>query len=123
MKVLLSIKPKFAEKIFKGTKIFEYRKTIFKSDDIRTIVVYASHPVCKVIGEFQIDTILSTEPSLLWEQTKYGSGISKDFFDEYFAVKDVGYAIKIKSTTEYEVPLSLQKHLGIASPPQSFMYI
>lgn len=30
MKVLLSIKPEFVEKIFAGEKKFEYRRTIFK---------------------------------------------------------------------------------------------
>lgn len=30
MKVLLSIKPEFANKIFEGTKRFEFRKSIFK---------------------------------------------------------------------------------------------
>ena len=31
MKVLLSIKPEFAEKILNGTKRFEFRKGIFKN--------------------------------------------------------------------------------------------
>ena len=31
MKVLLSIKPEFAEKIFNGTKKYEFRKSIFKN--------------------------------------------------------------------------------------------
>ena len=31
MKVLLSIKPEFVEKIFSGEKRFEYRKNIFKT--------------------------------------------------------------------------------------------
>ena len=31
MKVVLSIKPEFANKIFDGTKKFEFRKSIFKN--------------------------------------------------------------------------------------------
>ena len=48
MKVLLSIKPEFADKIFNGTKKYEFRKSIFKNKDVDTVVVYASSP-CKYI--------------------------------------------------------------------------
>lgn len=33
MKVLLSIKPEFAERIFNGSKKYEFRKVIFKNPD------------------------------------------------------------------------------------------
>lgn len=58
MKVLLSIKPEFAFKIFDGTKHFEFRKVIFKNPNVNIVVVYASSPVQQVIGEFEIETIL-----------------------------------------------------------------
>ena len=60
MTVLLSIKPEFAEKIFDGTKKFEFRKSIFKNTDVQTVIVYASSPVQQVIGEFTIDSIFVT---------------------------------------------------------------
>ena len=66
MKVLLSIKPKFAEKIFDGTKKFEFRKSIFKNDKVRKVVVYASFPVQKVIGEFTIADILNDDVAAIW---------------------------------------------------------
>ena len=52
MRVLLSIKPEFAEKIFAGTKKYEFRKSIFKNANVKRIVVYASYPVQMVICEF-----------------------------------------------------------------------
>ena len=58
MKVVLSIKPEFANKIFDGTKKYEFRKAIFKNDKIKTIIVYASSPVQQVIGEFEIEKII-----------------------------------------------------------------
>ena len=53
MKVLLSIKPEFADKIFNGTKKYEYRRSIFKKKEVKTVVVYASSPIQKIIGEFE----------------------------------------------------------------------
>ena len=122
MKVLLSIKPEFAFKIFEGIKKFEFRKVIFKKPNIKTVVVYASSPVQQVIGEFEIDDILSSTPSTIWEMTKMDSGISEDFFFEYFATKEIAHAIKIKSTKRYTKPLNLKEDFNVF-PPQSYVYL
>ena len=122
MKVLLSIKPEFAFKIFEGVKRFEFRKVIFKNPNVRTVVVYASSPVQQVIGEFEIDDILSSNPNEIWEQTKKYSGISEDFFYEYFADREIAHAIKIKEATKYDKPLSLKENYKV-SPPQSYLYL
>lgn len=122
MKVLLSIKPKFAYKIFDGEKKFEFRKVIFKNPDIKTIVVYASSPVQQVIGEFEIDDILSSSPNEIWELTKKYSGISEVYFNEYFENKLIAHAIKIKNTKKYIKPMSLKDDFNVL-PPQSFLYL
>lgn len=122
MKVLLSIKPEYAFKIFDGSKKYEFRKAIFKRPDIKTVVVYASSPVQRVIGEFEIETILSSSPERIWEKTKEYSGITKDFFFEYFSNKEQAHAIKIKETRRYKEPLELKKNFKV-SPPQSYTYL
>ena len=98
MTVLLSIKPEFAEKIFNGTKRYEFRKTIFKNTDVKTIIVYASSPVQKVIGEFTIDRILNDDLGTIWDETARYAGITYDFYMSYFANKEKAYAIKIGNT-------------------------
>jgi len=122
MKVLLSIKPEFANKIFDGTKKYEFRRSVFKNKTIKTIVVYASSPVQKVIGEFEIELILNEGLDSLWEKTKEYSGISKKFFFDYFINKEEGYAIKIKKATRYKKELCLKEDFN-ATPPQSFKYL
>jgi predicted transcriptional regulator len=122
MKVLLSIKPKYADKIFDGTKKYEFRKVIFKNSNIRTVVVYSSSPVQQVIGEFEIENILSSAPKDVWTKTKEFSGISKEFFFEYFADKEVAHAIKIKSVKKYKKPLNIKSEFNV-SPPQSYLYL
>jgi len=122
MKVLLSIKPQFALKIFDGTKKFEFRKSVFKNSNINTVIVYASSPMQKVIGEFTIDEIMEEEPEALWEMTKRHSGITKDFFDEYFFNRDRAFAIKVKDTTRYKEPKEL-RDFDLNFAPQSFVYL
>lgn len=122
MKVLLSIKPEFATKIFNGSKGYEYRRIIFKKERIKTVVVYASDPVKKVIGEFEIGEVLQDNPLSLWAKTKEHAGISKEAFLKYFGDSAKGYAIKITSPKEYDVPLSINS-LVLTSPPQSYKYL
>jgi len=122
MKVLLSIKPEFADKIFSGEKKFEFRRTIFKNEAVKTVLVYASSPVQKVIGEFEIDTIIKNDPENLWKSTFEFAGITREYFMKYFANKDFGFAIKIKKTRKYKVPKCIKKDFN-SYPPQSFLYL
>ena len=122
MKVVLSIKPEFAYKIFDGSKKFEFRKSIFKNEKVTSVIVYASSPVQQVIGEFEIEDILNYDLQTLWAMTQEYSGISEDFYYKYFADKDQGFAIKIKKTTRYKEPKSLRADFNLF-PPQSFAYL
>ena len=121
--VLLSIKPEFAERIFQGIKRYEFRKALFKNRNIDKVIVYASAPVSKVIGEFEIDDILEHEIERLWELTKKHSGIPKEYYDMYFNGRKIGYAIKIRNSKLYDEPLDLKQHFEVKVPPQSFMYV
>lgn len=121
MIALLSIKPEFASRIFNGTKKFEYRKAIFKRNVTR-VVVYASAPVSMVIGEFTVEGILHDKLENLWQETQNQSGISEDFFYDYFSERSAGYAIIIGQTLQYSSPYRLQESLGL-QPPQSFLYL
>lgn len=123
MKILLSIKPEFAESILNGYKKFEFRKTIFRNKEARVVVIYATMPVGKVIGEFEIEQVLSSQPDELWDMTKKYAGITRDFFDEYFSERDKGFAIAVKNPQRYDTPVSLSELIPGAVPPQSFRYI
>ncbi len=120
--VLLSIKPEFAEKIFDGTKKFEFRKSIFKNDNVQKVVVYASSPVQKVIGEFSIEDILNDDVETIWKKTSHYSGITHDFYLSYFANKEKAYAIKIGKITRYRQARDLSDY-NLNFAPQSFAYI
>ena len=122
MKVILSIKPEFAFKIFDGSKKFEFRKSIFKNKNVKTIIVYASSPVQKVIGEFEIGIIYNDNLDVLWRITKEHSGISEDYFYSYFTDKEKGFAIQVKKKKKYKNPKSLKEEYNI-HPPQSFAYV
>lgn len=123
MNVLLSVKPQFAKLIFDGTKRFEYRKMGFARQDIQKVVVYASSPIKKIIGEFQISKIILDTPDLIWMMTKKHAGIDKEYFFKYFEGREKAYAIGISEATMYKVPLDPHTLQFNFVPPQSFMYM
>lgn len=120
--VLLSIKPEFAHKIFEGSKKFEFRKQVFKDTSVKKVIVYSSSPEQKVIGEFEIETILSDTPDNIWIQTSFSSGITQEFYNEYFEGRDKAFAIKVASTKKYRKQKSLAD-FNVQSAPQSFAYV
>ncbi|MXX58653.1 MAG: ASCH domain-containing protein [Rhodothermaceae bacterium] len=122
-RILLSLKPRFAEAILAGEKRFEYRRSIFRRQDIDTVVIYASTPICKVVGEFSIKQVLSLDLEALWEETRGGAAIDRHYFDQYFKGRSSGYALEVKEVTRYELPLCLRLQFKMKRPPQSFCYL
>jgi len=74
-----------------------------------------------VIGEFEIEKIINQDIDSLWELTHEYSGITADYFYEYFANRVDGFAIQIKRTKKYRHPKCLRADYNLV-PPQSFAY-
>lgn len=121
-KILLSIKPQFVNQIRSGQKIFEYRKKLPINRNITKMLIYESSPVMKVVAECEILEYLWCKPSVLWNLTSHNSGISKEFFDEYFKGRDMSGAIMIGNVTFFKVSKSLEDY-NVNRAPQSFQYI
>jgi predicted transcriptional regulator len=123
MRVLLSIKPVHVANIRSGVKTFEFRRRLFARRDVRTVLIYCTQPVGRLVGEFDIADILEDEPEALWASTAEGSGISKDFFDAYFKDRLRAFALQIGSLRLYSKPLCPSEMFDNFTPPQSYMYV
>ena len=121
MKILMSIKTEYADKIFDGIKLYELRKKPLK-ENVDTIIVYSSGKVKKVVGEFKIEKIIKDSPDKIWNLGEEVLGIDKKSFYEYFKHSKYAYAIKIKDVIKYDIPKDL-RDFGINKAPQSFCYI
>lgn len=122
MKALLSIKPEFAEQIFAGTKRYEFRRVVFKREDVEGVLVYASSPVQRVIGEFHIEEIIADDLESVWQRTQKYAGISRDYFMSYFGGRDRAYAIKVSSPKLFQRKHRLS-YYHVETAPQSFVYV
>ena len=120
-KILLSIKPEYADKIFAGTKKYEYRKRI-ASSSVDTIVLYSTFPVRRILGEITVTRTICASPSAIWDQTKDGAGICREKFRKYFKGSKKAYAYCIGTVNIYDSPVSLEA-FGLSRGPQSFVYL
>ena len=120
-KIIISINPEHVQNIIKGIKKYEYRKIAAKQD-ISSIIIYETTPVKRIVAEAEIEDVLMCSPEELWKITKDDSGISKEFFDEYFEGKGIAYAYKLGKIKVYDKPKTLLDY-GIKSAPQSFVYV
>ena len=122
MNVILSIRPTFCKMILSGQKVYEYRKRIFTRSDVDKVYVYATKPICKIVGFFTIDEVIEDTKTNIWAKTHIGGGISKEYFDAYFLNSDTAYAIKIGQVVKLDTPIVPKEVIKDFHAPQNFMY-
>lgn len=122
MDAILSIKPQFVDEIVAGRKRYEFRKKGFK-EHVNKIYVYASSPVCRIIGEFLLGKVLEGEPDRIWSLTSAKAGITRAYFDEYYNQRSIAYALEITSFVPYKEPINPYETIARFTPPQSFCYV
>lgn len=122
MSVLLSVKPKYVDEIVNGNKKYEFRKAIWKRNGFKTVYVYSSAPVKKIVGAFTIGEIIEDSPKSLWERLNEFAGIGKKEFFSYFNTQETGFAIEIGDFDEFADPINPYEEIPGFRPPQSFYY-
>ena len=123
MNVILSIRPNFCKMILSGQKVYEYRKRIFTRKDVDKLYVYATKPICRIVGYFTIDEVIEDKKSYMWEKTHKDGGINKEYFDAYFLNSDTAYAIKIGQVVKLNNPIDPKSVIKNFHAPQNFMYV
>ncbi len=123
MNVLLSVKPKYAEEILSGRKKYEFRRSVFKKQNIERVYIYSSSPVSKIVAAFEIEQILKGSPENIWKSCHKYAGISKNDFFAYFKNSDVAYAIEIGNVDSFLNPIDPHHIIEDFKPPQSFYYV
>ena len=121
-RVLLSIHPKHAEAILMGRKSYEFRKVLFKQK-VGEVVIYATSPVCRVIGTFEVEEIYSAPPEDVWAKVKEVAGVTQELFGAYFSGRELAHAIKVSNPVRFVRPKPLSQYLKSNVPPQSFCYL
>jgi predicted transcriptional regulator len=124
--ILMSIKPKYAEQIMRGSKTVELRRVAPNLDKSAVILIYESTPVKAITGYAFITAISKLSPSEAWAQYAGKAQISKHDFDEYYQGTDQAFVIHLKEAVRLLEPISLadlRSERILSNPPQSYRYL
>ena len=126
-KILISIETKYADKIFSGTKLWEFRKVLPKTltDFGAVMVVYSSKDDRAIVGEFQVGRVLRCPIDELMIKTDSGAN-SRKWFETYYKDKALCCAMEVTSPARFKKRLTLgeiRRELPDFMPPQNFIYV
>lgn len=126
--LLISIRPRYAEKIFDGTKTIELRKSKpLKSSQNSYVLIYVTSPVMEIWGVCKIEGIVKDEIKVFWKKFGEQTGITKEEYKSYYNEKSNAFGIKLKDITKVNnKKLSLKYLREIIpgfSPPQTYKYL
>ncbi len=125
-KLLLSVKPYFADQIFDGTKTAELRRRISIYVKNQEVLIYVTTPVRQLRGGFRIEQVWSGPPETVWEKVSDKAGVTKGDFDAYYEGVKTAYALKITDVWEYDEPFGLESLRDMFEDfviPQSWRYL
>lgn len=119
--ILLPIHTVYINRILLGEKKYEYRTRLCK-EPIELILLYATTPVKKIVGEVQVLGKLSMEKEELWKATKAHAGIEHCTYLKYFSKSTIANAYMLGDVRAYKQHYPIAA-VGIEHTPQSFAYI
>lgn len=91
-------------------------------EDVNKIVIYATAPVMRIVGEAEVVEIIEDDLDAVWNLTAELAGISRFFYDQYYHGREKAIAYHLGDVKKYSKPLQLSE-LGINYAPQSFVYL
>ncbi len=123
--LLLSLKPHYADLVFRGLKTAELRRRIPCVEN-RDVFIYVSSPVRRLRGGFFAEHVWSGSPEHVWREVSELAGVDKRDFDAYYAGRTVAYAMTIADVWEHAGTVDL-KALRVRFAdfvvPQSWRYV
>ncbi len=118
MNILISIKKEYADMIFAGTKMWEFRKRVPKDRGNKFCIYECGRGSAHaIVGTFLSDGLCCVSE----EDVPYfaaGGGISEEALRAYMPCT----AILVSTSWRYDTPVALE-HIGLTRPPQSWQQL
>lgn len=125
--LLLSLKPRFAEKVLRGEKTIELRRVrpqrIGPGD---TILLYATAPSALFVGFCRVTEVLLDSPKALWPRVQGLAGVTRNEYFRYFQDASSAIGIVIEQPVPFVDDFSLddsRRYVPGFMPPRSFRYV
>lgn len=124
MDIIMSIHPKWAEKIYNGEKRVEWRKTRPKLEGKTRVYIYETSPINKVTGFFTILDVFGFDSNHGISFAVEKGCVPIDDLKKYQGDSMCIFAWEIKygSVVNFNQPKTLAD-FGLNRPPQSWQYL
>ena len=123
--LLLSVRPKYAERILDGKKSVELRRVRPVVPEGAVLLIYVSSPV-KALGAIStVQCVTSAQPDELWKSVNDEAGLTRTEFNNYFGGAEKAFAIHLGSIQRLSPPFGLSELRKLwpnLSPPQTYKY-
>lgn len=124
--MLLSLKPQYAELVFRGLKTAELRRLVPSEIEGRSVYIYVSSPVRMLKGGFMVGEVWQGTPEDVWERVKDMASIDVETYNAYYEGRAKAFALSIVDAWVYQRPLPLSElraeFMGFVAP-QSWRYL
>jgi len=124
--ILISLKPRHADRIFGGAKTVELRKRRLNVKPGSRVWIYATTPTAAIRGYARLDRIEVGTPSQLWKKLGRQTGVSREEFETYFHGCKIAYGLVLADVMEMEAVLPLAKireTIDNFHPPQFYCHL
>lgn len=123
--VVLSIRPRYSERILEGKKTAELRRRFPLSAPRGAIAyIYSTSPVRAMVGRAEIADVVKLPIADIWKRYQKCAFISKADFQSYFSGLEEGFVLEFANARPFPRQLDLSElrdRFGF-EPPQSFLY-
>jgi predicted transcriptional regulator len=123
-RLLLSLRPEFAEAVLQGKKTVEIRRRFSPKWEGERIALYSSRPASALVGEATVNEVIFGSPAEVWET--YGPQISctEPEFSTYTQDCQEVWAIGLTDVVRYRDKILLSQVQALVNedliPPQSY---
>lgn len=117
---LFSIRSRHAQRIYSGSKLYEYRRCHIQLDVGCVCYVYETAPISAVTGEFVVTSVVCASPAELVELES--DPIERAALARYLDGARRASAIQIGTAARWCRGRALAE-FGVSRPPQSYCYL
>lgn len=114
---MIALRPQYWDMYRDGSKIWELRKVTHSPRCVDGLVIYATAPVSRIVGEVDLVSTHSGYLDQMWTLVKGACGITRDQYDLYYRDQEIAIAYRIGDVYEYA------PSLGVLFPPQGYRYL
>ena len=98
---MISLHPQYWDMYRDGSKVWELRKVTHSPRCVDGLVIYATAPVSRVVGEVDVVSIHSGYVDDFWHIVKDGCGITRDWYDHYYQGHQMAIAYRLGNVWDY----------------------